>query len=627
MVKYPDIKAVAKKTVSYDTFLSVDYSRASANLKDYFSPDSVNMIRDEYGKVRRRMGYFKIMEFSRHIYGMTKWQDGYLIHGEKNLYFAKPAASEEEEQQEELLYNLMSERPSQFFHWDGKVYILDGDHYLVYDGETCAPVVGRIPRVMIGGTPAGGGTQFEQFNLLQDKWEQSFRGTATDKVYQLAQTGLDSTPVVVKKARLSGNDVVWDTLTENTDFTVNRTAGKITFNTAPGEPVLDQEDNIIITASKNGQAGRNRILNCTVGLAFGMNGEENQWFLTGNPDYPNELYWCEAGDPTFFGDLQFAVLGQDDSAIVSLSSLNTYIVAHKDRASGRSYVCGASYQEINELLVPQVTVAKVLTGCGCIAPYASQSMGEPLFLTDTGIQTITNKELTSEEMTTSRGERINRRLLTEPGLEHAVSCVFGYYYLLAVNGNVYVLDRLNPMEESTTLNNNYQYNAFFWNHIPAVAFLVDGDRLLFGTDDGEVMEFYTDEDNSASYSDNGEGYQWRWEFPEYTGSTFYTNKSIKYVALRAKAYARTTVAIDVQIAGQWYQVLEENLAFGFLDLSDLDLSALNLSTDATPKKIAQRYSERKLDKLAFRIRGEENMQPFGLYSFAFEVREKGRHKG
>ena len=108
---------------------------------------------------------------------MTKWQDGYLIHGEKNLYFAKPAASEEEEQQEELLYNLMSERPSQFFHWDGKVYILDGDHYL--DGETCAPVVGRIPRVMIGERLLAGGTQFEQFNLLQDKWEQSFQGTAT----------------------------------------------------------------------------------------------------------------------------------------------------------------------------------------------------------------------------------------------------------------------------------------------------------------------------------------------------------------------------------------------------------------------------------------------------------------
>ena len=106
--------------------------------------------------------------------------------------------------------------------------------------------------------------------------------------------------------------------------------------------------------------------------------------------------------------------------------------------------------------------------------------------------------------------------------------------------------------------------------------MVDGDRLLFGTDDGEVMEFYTDEDNSASYSDNGEGYQWRWEFPEYTGSTFYTNKSIKYVALRAKVYARTTVAIDVQIAGQWYQVLEENLAFGFWISRIWDLSALNL---------------------------------------------------
>lgn len=625
MVKYPDVKPTARKIVKYDTFLSVDYSRASANLKDYFSPNSVNMIRDEYGKVRRRMGYFKIMEFFQRIYGLLKWQDGYLVHAKNSLYFAHPAASEDEDMQQELLYSQMGERPSQFFRWDGKVYIIDGTNYLVYDGETCAPVVGKIPRVMIGGTPAGGGTQFEQFNLLQDKWEQSFRGTATDKVYQLAQTGLDSTPVVVKKARLSGNEVVWDTLVENTDFTVNRTAGKVTFNTAPGEPVLDQEDNIIITASKVQKS--NKILGCTVGLAFGMNGEENQWFLTGNPGYPNELYWCEAGDPTFFGDLQFAVLGQDDSAIVSLSAMSTYIVAHKDRVSGRSYICAPSYQEINELLVPQVTVAKVLSGCGCIAPFASQSMGEPLFLTDTGIQTITNKELTSEEMTTNRGKRVDTRILAEQGLENAVSCVFRYYYLLAVNGNVYVLDRLNPMEDSGALDGDYQYNAFFWNHIPAVCFLVDGDRLLFGTDEGEIMEFYTDEGNSMSYSDDGETYQWMWEFPEYTGNAFYTNKSIKYVALRAKAYAHTTVAIDVQIAGVWRQVLEESLAFGFLDLSDLDLSALNLSTDTTPKKVAERYSERKLDKLAFRIRGNENMQPFGLYSFAFEVKEKGRHKG
>ncbi len=87
------------------------------------------------------------------------------------------------------------------------------------------------------------------------------------------------------------------------------------------------------------------------------------------------------------------------------------------------------------------------------------------------------------------------------------------------------------------------------------------------------------------------------------------------------------MTVDVRVEGQWYEVLTDGASFGYLDLNDLDLSKLNLSTDATPKKTARKHLERHLDKLAFRVRGDALNEPFGLYSFAFEVSERGRHKG
>jgi hypothetical protein len=623
VVKYQNLKAAPRRAVVYDTFLSVDFSRASSNVAAYYSPNSLNMIRDEYGKIRRRMGYFKKFSLGGEIYGMTRWGGSYVVHSQDGLYLMSLSDGVWESVQ---LYSDMNTAKSQYFRFGDQLYIVDGKTLLVYDGVTCSSVEGKVPRIIIGGTPAGGGTPFEQVNLICDKWEQSFCGTATDTVYQLAFGDLDATTVLVKKARLSSGVVVWDDLVEGTDFTVDRTLGKITFNTAPGLPVYGQEDNLIVTAAKDRSDQRSRIFGCSVAKGFGINGDENQLFLTGNPDCPNQLFWSGIGDVTYWGDLQYGVLGQDDSAIVSFNTLNTQLIAHKDTNGASSYLCSVASVSINGLEVPQITVDKVIGGSGCIAKYASAQFGEPLFLSSLGVQAVTYKDLTGVEMETMRGDRINRRLLLEEGIEDAVACVYKQYYLLCVNSHVYVLDRLNPQGEGNVLGNAYQYNAFYWDHIPACCFLCDGDRLLFGTPDGDVMEFYTDENATASYNDDGQTYQWSWEFPEYVGGLFYTNKAISYLALRAKAYKRTSVTVDVQLSGLWYEVLSDQISFGYLDLSDLDFANLNLSTDTTPKKTSTKYGLRRLDKFAFRVRGDAIYEPFGLYSFAFEVKEKGKHK-
>lgn len=616
-MRYPADNPTPRKSITYDTFLSVDFAKAPANVKAYHSPNSLNMIRDEYGKIRRRMGYSKVENFgTAKVLGITKYGGKLILHVGTKLF--------DEDKVE--LFSGMSANPAQFHEIGGNLYILDGTNFLVYDGTTCVSVAGKIPRIIIAGTPTGGGTAFEQINLLQNKWEQGFLGTAAATAYQLAFGSLDATAVVVKKARLDAGQVVWDTLVENTDFTVARTTGIVTFNTAPGAPVVAQEDNIVITASKDRSTQRAKITGCCVAKVFGVNGYDNQLFLTGNDGYKNYLFWSGVNDFTYFGDLQCAVLGQSDSAIMSLNTLSTSLIAHKDTAGAKSYVCSVFLSEINSLDVPQIKVDRVVSGSGCICRYGSQQFGEPLFVTQLGVQAITQRDITAQEIETQRGDRINRRLLAETNIGNAVSCVFKDYYLLAVNSNVYLLDRLNPQGESNVLGNYYQYNAFFWDHMPVQSFFVDGDTLYFGTPDGDLMQLYTDESSSSSYNDDGETYDWMWEFPEYMG-TFYGNKAVKYVALRAKAFVRCTVTLDIQLQGLWYEVFTDGGSLGYFDLDDIDLSNLNLSTDATPKKITERLNERKLDKFAFRIRGNTINEPFGLYAFAFEVKEKGKHKG
>ncbi|MBC8537229.1 DUF2460 domain-containing protein [Feifania hominis] len=646
MIKYSQENTASRTSVLYDTFLSVDFSKASANLAPQYSPNSLNMIRDEYGKIRRRMGYYEILDLREDtaepsvsspeqnytVWGLTRYRSEMIVHCGTGLY---RVTESDGETQTELIYSGLAAGHSWFYQAGESLYILDGADFFIYDGETAKRVEGRTPILGLGGTPAGSATLYEQINFLTNKWEQHFTGDGSSREYQLLLGDLDETPVKAVVEKLQDGELIEQELVENTDFTVDRVAGVVTFNTAPPSPPVANEDNVFITASKDRSEKRALVLGCRAMKPFGINGSENQIFLGGNPQAPNLIFWSDIADPTFWGEYQYAELGQDNSAVMSFSTLNTQLIAHKDPASGQNYLCSVYAEDHNGALIPQVRIDKVVGGSGCVCRYGSAQFGEPLFVTQLGVQAITTRDIAGYEIETLRGDRINRQLIAEPRLSEAVGCVYKYFYLLAVpgeSGSVYVLDRLNPTGEGNVLGNAYQYNAFYWDHVPARCWMVDAGELYFGTEDGRVMKFYTDEAASASYNDNGEAYEWLWELPEYVGNRFYNNKAIKYLALRAKAYLRAYVVIDVQVDGLWYEVLRDNVSFGFLDLNDLDLNNLNLSTDRTPKKTTQKYSRRRLDKFAFRIRGDTVArnavgEPFGLYSFAFEVKERGKHKG
>ena len=140
---------------------------------------------------------------------------------------------------------------------------------------------------------------------------------------------LDSAPVEVEILQADGS---WQTMAENSGFTVNRTAGTITFTTAPGVSPIAGQDNVKITVAHTADGYADRINKCRIGIQFGVNGATDRLFLSGNPDLINYDWYSGLNDPTYWGDQAYSVLGQSDSAIVGYSIVNARLAAHKDSA-------------------------------------------------------------------------------------------------------------------------------------------------------------------------------------------------------------------------------------------------------------------------------------------------------
>ena len=68
--------------------------------------------------------------------------------------------------------------------------------------------------------------------------------------------------------------------------------------------------------------------------------------------------------------------------------------------------------------------------------------------------------------------------------------MWGRFYVLAVNGTLYLLDGAQKSYESKNPYSTYQYESYYWPGIPATCVWVEAGALRFGTAGGEVREFW-----------------------------------------------------------------------------------------------------------------------------------------
>ena len=617
------VPAASKKySVVIEAFRGVDLNNSSSNVEKSRSPEAPNMIRDQVGKVRKRTGYTTMVtaQGGAAINGIHRLADEVLVHAGAKLY-RRSIATDGTWTLEEI--GSMADARSRSFVFDEKLYLLDGSVYRVYDGTSLTAVSDNatIPTIIISRRPTGGGTAYQGLNLIGKKWTESFLGTKDDTVYQLTAEGLDSDPVTAEVLNSNGE---WVAKVENTDFTVDRAAGKVTFNTAPGESPVTGQDNVHITASKTREGYADTINHCTIPAVYGVGGATDRAFLSGNGDKKGTDFYSEFDDPAFFPDTNYTKIARDGGEVVGYTIISNTLAAFlTGSADGRNVVVRTG--SLNEDGEAVFRITNTIIGQDAVAPDTfCRTDKEPLFLTDRGVFAITAEELTGEKYSQERSYYIGSAIREAENRSAASACIYGDFYAMALDGTVYLLDLQQKTYEKNSPYSSFQYECYYFPNVPARIMFTDEDgALCFGTADGKLCRFAADLDSPASYNDDGEAIAAYWDTADFDGNLFFQTKSFTGVAARLAAAPVTGVKIYALVRGIWRQVYDAKSKARYLSFEYIDFGKFTFSGDRTPRTLYGKVKLKKVDKVRFRLQNDEVNEPFGLYAFGVQYKEPG----
>ena len=609
-----------KYSAVVETFRGVDLNNSPSNVDKSRSPAAPNMIRDQVGKVRKRMGYETKVTApgGAAINGVHHLMEETLVHAGAKLYRLSDTGGTWSLTE----IGAMANARSRSFVFDQKLYLLDGTTYQVYDGETLAAVAdsATVPTIIISRRPTGGGQSYQGLNLLGRKWTESFLGTADATVYQLTTKDLAEDAVT---ARVLNADGVWEDKTEGTDFTVDRAAGTVTFSTAPGVSPVTGQDNVQITAAKERDGYLDTINRCTIAAVYGVGGSTDRVFLSGNGDKPGVDWYSNFEDPAFFPDTNCTKLVRDGARVTGYTVLSNTLAAFIDGASdGRNVVVRSGVLDENGDAV--FRVSNTMIGQDAVAPDTfCRTDKEPLFLTNRGVYAITAEELTGEKYSQERSYYIASAIGAAQGRENACACTYGDFYALALDGTIYLLDLQQKTYERNSPYSSFQYECYYWPNIPARVLFLDGDALCFGTEDGKLCRFHTNVDDVTSYNDDGAAIDAYWETSDFDGKIFFHVKTFTGLAVRLAAAVNTGVVVYAQVRGMWKQVFASGAKARYFDWSYIDFSKFTFSSDRTPRTLYGKIKLKKADKVRFRLQNNVLNEPFGLYAFGLQFNEPG----
>lgn len=585
-------KPPSTQIIQINEFSGIDLSSRPTLMSLNRSPDCRNMMRSAPGKVKRRMGYERVNEqpYSGRINGATEVTDSsgtahQAVHAGCDIYLDGQiiaGSAAETEAEEPPVTTGLADRRSCITTTN---CIFDGQHarrILFGDNGCFASKLSEnayVPVVMIDRDPEGGGTAYEDINMLSDAFTELFYADGESTAYQMSFDELMQAPGTVVKL-MNDDGITWRELTEGTDYTVNYTAGVVNFVTAPAMTPVDGQSNVSITVSKDRSEKRRWIDNCTIAVAYQLPTGGTRVFATGNPEYPNRDYWSEIDDYTYWSDLNYSILGDARSAITGYSNLGSYLATHK--TDGTIYV-RTPVTDTGDANRQSFPTMSVIRGPKNTAPYSYAELdNEPLFLTENGIYALTSADLTAEKYAQNRSFYINGRLLKEENINDAVALVWKDYYMLSVGERIYLLDGSMKTYARDEPHSTYQYESFLWTGIPARCLWVWGNELFFGDSDGYVYRF-----DDSLFTDNGEPFDARWETPDLQGGLFHKQRRYTKAALQIQPGDEVDIDLSVNGGDGWRTRCVMAFPAGEyarrmvrrLDMAEMNYAALRISCD------------------------------------------------
>lgn len=595
-------------STAYRKFRGVDMSTDPALIDNTRSPYAPNLISDSGGYPEKRPGWRTVYTMSGRINGMHSLTvDGethMLIHAGTAMYLAgsEPVA----------LKTDIADSRSTSFVCVGKLWILTGAEYLVYDGTLLRDVteIAHVPTVTIGSEPAGGGTDFEPVNLLTPQRIREYRGDGTSKVYTLDADGIDS----VTEVKVNG--------TVTTAYTADTAAGTVTFTEAPSKPAVTGEDNVSIRFSKTVAGYADTIKKCRFAGVFGLGGTDSERvFFAGNPDRPNVDWHCETSapeylpDPSYIPDTSFAYIGSDANAIMGYRRMGGVQLIIKGQSDQDATVFrrSATLDADGNAAFPLTQGA---AGVGAVSMYAFATlMDEPLFLGKNGVYGILTDTVTAENAIQNRSYFVDAKLTKQAGLADACAVEWdGYYLLSAGDGTVYILDGKQNKVFKERSGGSYVYECYIWTGVPARVLYERDGELWFGTADGKVCRFAEESEGMARYNDDGAAISASWATKADDDGDFtrYKTCNKRWLAVMLKPFTRSSAKVYVVTEKDIERLVGER-TMDIFDFSDVDFSRFSFNTAESPQVMPINAKTKKYITMQVIVKNDAKDEGFGVF--------------
>lgn len=447
-------------TRAYGDFRGVDFRGEEISLVR--SPDCLNVWKDykETESIRTRPKFERKEVFSETIWGVFFYKVGnndmLLVHSGTKLY--KVVNGERTE-----LYAGVRPSHSESFIYNNTWYFKDGKHYLEYDGDTIKEVAGYVPTTSIARKPDGGGTVYEDVNLLTGKRINTFLADGKSKDYYVDAQMIDTAFEPVVKV----NDVVVN------NYTVDYTEGKITFATAPDSPLTDGQDNVSVEFAKTIEGYADKIRKCTLLQVF-----DNRVFFSGNEDFPNMIFHCSLNDPTYCSDMDYYTEGLDAAKVKGMVTGNNALWVFKEPSQANTTVFYHTPTIDSEYgkIYPS-THSSIATGC---TGKAINFGDDIVFFSERGMEGI-NGDITTEQVIAHRSSLVDRKLTIEPEYHNMILEEWEGYLVVFIGNKVYLADS----RATFAKDNHNEYEWFYWELEKSVTCAEVHDGILYiGTEDG-----------------------------------------------------------------------------------------------------------------------------------------------
>lgn len=298
-----------------------------------------------------------------------------------------------------------------------------------------------------------------------------------------------------------------DQVTSTKKGEINYALGKIVFDELY-KPIYEGEDGVIVTFEPAYTDSPSRITNCTFGTQFGLGGNNDRLFITGNPAYKNLDFYSASYNYMYFPVDNYTVLGAEQSAVTGYSRINDGSLGiHKAEgdtsgiyyrsSSAQSYTDAVTGASLTETVFP---IKAGALGEYCADWRSCKRLGsDPLFASANGVYAVVigNSMTSNERYAKERSVNINNALTAGVGINSAIAEVVDNKYMLFVGDKCYIADGRYKYSESKNADDTYNYEWWQWT-LPAsvTATCKVGNLLVIGTADGRIFT------ESSGYNDS-----------------------------------------------------------------------------------------------------------------------------